>query len=246
VIHRDVKPSNLIINLDVKQGPRVRLLDFGIGKVMTSVRKNNPALTRPGEVVGTPMYMAPEQMTEGAIDPRVDIYAAGVVLFEMLTGRPPFRAPSVAETFVAVLHDEMPKLEVLRPGLPASLSQLVHTAAARRASNRFATVHDMRVALEAAIEELPTLEVGQPPFVAQPEEQHPTLVWRRNDALEDTGDRPRYSRPLPPSLARTLRAANPRDSSLLLPSCPVGFLARRPVVPAAKANVGWRVESATF
>lgn len=246
VIHRDVKPSNLIINLDLKASARVRLLDFGIGKVMTASRKTNPALTRPGEVVGTPMYMAPEQMTEGAIDPRVDIYAAGIVLYEMLAGRPPFRAPSVAETFVAVLHDEMPKLDTLRPGLPAALCAVVHKAAARRAPDRFSTAHEMRVELEKAMAELPAIEVGQQPFLAQPEEQSPTLVWRRSDALENTSDRPRYGRPLPASLARTLRAPNQRDSNLLLPSFPVGFRARRPVVPAAKMNGGWRVESATF
>lgn len=246
VIHRDVKPSNLVINLNPQKGPRLRLLDFGIGKVFSSERKSNPALTRPGEVVGTPMYMAPEQMTEGAIDPRVDIYAAGIVLYEMLAGRPPFRAPSVAETFVAVLHDEMPKLDTLRPGLPASLSALVHKAAARRAPNRFASAHEMRLALEAAMAELPAIEQGQPPFHAQPEEHSPTLVWKRSHALDETADQPRYGRPLPASLARTLHAANARDSSLLLPSVPVGFLARRPVVPAAKLNGGWRVESARF
>jgi serine/threonine protein kinase len=246
VIHRDVKPSNLIINLDAKAGARVRLLDFGIGKVMGTARKNNPALTRPGEVVGTPMYMAPEQMTEGAIDPRVDVYAAGVVLYEMLAGRPPFRAPSVAETFVAVLHDEMPKLETLRPGLPAALTAVVHKAAARRAADRFSTALEMRSELEAALSQLPAVDVDQDPFLAQPEEHSPTLIWRRNDALESTGDRPRYGRPLPASLARTLRAPKARESQFVLPSSPVGFRARRPVVPAAKVMGGWRVESASF
>jgi len=248
VIHRDVKPSNLIINLSAKAGARLRLLDFGIGKVMTEARKSNPALTRPGEVVGTPMYMAPEQMTEGVIDPRVDIYAAGVVLYEMLAGRPPFRAPSVAETFVAVLHDEMPKLDSLRPGLPAALTAVVHKAAARRAPDRFASALEMRAELEAALALLPAVELGAQPFLAQPEEHSPTLVWRRHDdaLLESSGDRPRYGRPLPAALARTLRAANPRDSQAMQPSNPVGFRARRPVVPAAKMYGGWRVESATF
>jgi eukaryotic-like serine/threonine-protein kinase len=249
VIHRDVKPSNLIINLDPTKGPRLRLLDFGIGKVMSKASKQNPALTRPGEVVGTPMYMAPEQMTEGVIDPRVDIYAAGVVLYEMLAGRPPFRAPSVAETFVAVLHDEMPKLEVLRPGLPASLVTVVHKAAARRAGDRFGTALEMRQALEAALRDVPAIEAGQPAIHPQLEEHSPTLVWKRTEEAEDSSEQRRYGRPLPASLARTLRAAtrrDPTDSGLVLPSCPVGFIARRPAVAAAKVAGGWRVQPATF
>ncbi len=246
VIHRDVKPSNLIVDIDGHQTPRLRLLDFGIGKVMSPVRKTDPALTRPGEVVGTPMYMAPEQMTEGAIDPRVDIYAAGVVLYEMLAGRPPFRAPSVAETFVAVLHDDMPRLDALRPDLPAALVALVHKAAARKPNDRFESALEMRLALEQASRTLPEFEPGQSVFSSQTEEQSPTLVWRRSPLLEQSSEYRRYGRPLPASLARTLKPA-PRDGreSVLPGTTPIGFRARRPSL-AAKSFAGWRVQSVSF
>ena len=245
VIHRDVKPSNLIVDLDAPSGPRVRLLDFGIGKVMRAARgKTGPGLTRPGEVVGTPMYMAPEQMTEGAIDPRVDEYAAGIVLYEMLAGRPPFRAPSVAETFVAVLHDEMPRLDLLRPDLPAKLVDVVHKAAARRADDRFDSVLAMRRALIEASAELPACTAGQVLAASQPEEHSPTLVWRRCEVAQSSASHPR-GRPLPASLARTLKLVRHDGAIPLLPSTtPVGFRARPS--PAARAVGGWRVQSVSF
>jgi serine/threonine protein kinase len=245
VIHRDVKPSNLIIDLDGEGEPRLRLLDFGIGKVISPQELRSPALTRPGEVVGTPMYMAPEQMTESAIDPRVDIYAAGVVLFEMLAGRPPFRAPSVAETFVAVLHDEMPQLCALRPDLPEELAAVVHKAAARKADERYGSAREMRLALEAAMQALPVGEPGQEIFVARSEEHSPTLIWQRAPQVEESNEYRRYGRLLPASVARTLKPPRRRRDSILPTTTPVGFRARRRPI-AAKAVGGWRVQSVSF
>ncbi len=242
VIHRDVKPSNLIVDLEHENAPRVRLLDFGIGKVFAQTgMRRSPALTRPGEVVGTPMYMAPEQMIEGAIDPRVDIYAAGIVLYEMLAGRPPFRAPSVAETFVAVLHDEMPRLDVLRPGLPQALVQLVHRAASKRPDGRFASAHDMRVALEALLPEVAQIDVGMPLLAEHNEEQSPTLVWRRDPQVDESGAQRRGARPMPWALARTLRKSEPGLDSGSAPRAltPIGFRVNRRAPLWAKAS-GWR------
>jgi serine/threonine-protein kinase len=245
VIHRDVKPSNLIVDISCPDAPRLRLLDFGIGKVFSEGPRRSPALTRPGEVVGTPMYMAPEQMIEGAIDPRVDVYAAGIVLYEMLAGRPPFRAPSVAETFVAVLHDEMPRLDLLRPGLPAALVELVHKATSRRPDGRFATARDMRVALEALASDMAEIEVGMPLFTEQNDEQCPTLVWRRDPNVEASGEQRRGARPLPWALARTLRKSDRPSQSGSGPRSllPVGFRAARRA-PLWPKVTGWREESA--
>jgi serine/threonine-protein kinase len=245
VIHRDVKPSNLIVDIEGEgaRAPRLRLLDFGIGKMFSEGPRRSPALTRPGEVVGTPMYMAPEQMIEGAIDVRVDVYAAGIVLYEMLAGRPPFRAPSVAETFVAVLHDEMPRLEVLRPGLPEALVALVHKATSKRPDGRFASTCDMRVALEALLPTLAELEVGVPMLSEQSDEQCPTLVWRREPEVEASGELRRGARPLPWGLARTLRKSDRPSQSGSGPRSrpPVGFRAPRPPL---WPKVGWIEQSA--
>lgn len=240
VIHRDIKPSNVIVALDDEEPkrPPLRLLDFGIGKPLGNSR-DDLVLTRPGSVVGTPMYMAPEQMIEGAIDQRVDVYSAGVVLFEMLAGRPPFRAPSVAETFVAVLHDEMPKLGTLCPSLPSSLVAVVERAAARKPDDRFESASAMLSALAEAQRELPPRAPNEPKF-QQGEEQSPTLVWQR-DGADQSNERRCYGRPLPASWIHTLRPANRKDRRQggLSSKGPIGFLS--PPSPAARAVGGWRV-----
>ncbi|HEX6245610.1 MAG TPA: serine/threonine-protein kinase [Polyangiales bacterium] len=246
VVHRDVKPSNLIVDLDSGTSlPRLRLLDFGIGKVMrSSSRRSNPALTRPGEVVGTPMYMAPEQMLEGAIDQRVDVYAAGIVLFEMLAGRPPFRAPSVAETFVAVLHDEMPDLAQLRPGLPPALVQLVTKAASKSPAHRYESATEMRRTLEAVLPLLPAEDtMDTSPVWERSDEHSPTLVWQRPTDLARSRSQPRSHRPFPTGWGPTLRAVERGGPQAGLPLPPLGFLARRPSVGSVKPG-GWRVVSA--
>jgi serine/threonine protein kinase len=193
------------------------------------------------------MYMAPEQMIEGAIDPRVDVYAAGIVLYEMLAGRPPFRAPSVAETFVAVLHDDMPRLSTLRPGLPVALVELVHRACSRRPDGRYACATDMRLALEAVLPEMDSVEVGAPMLLAQDYEQSPTLVWRRDPQVEASGSLRRGARPLPWVLARTLRKAERSADSGSGPRAllPVGFRASRRTPVWAHVS-GWREESVSL
>jgi serine/threonine-protein kinase len=246
VIHRDVKPSNLIVDLDsIMSASRLRLLDFGIGKAMrSSTRRSNPALTRPGEVVGTPMYMAPEQMLEGAIDQRVDLYAAGVVLFEMLAGRPPFRAPSVAETFVAVLHDEMPDLDQLRPGLPAALVSVVTKAAAKSPGQRFTSASEMLHSLEAVIRLLPANDAADSsPVWERADEHSPTLVWQRPEDVARSRSQRRSHRPFPTCWGPTLRAVERGAPQAGQPLPPLGFLPRRPSIGGERPG-GWRVVSA--
>jgi serine/threonine protein kinase len=246
VVHRDVKPSNLIVDLEASgDTPRLRLLDFGIGKALRGAqRRSSPALTRPGEVVGTPMYMAPEQMIEGAIDQRVDVYAAGIVLYEMLAGRPPFRAPSVAETFVAVLHDEMPDLNTLRPGLPATLVSLVKKAAAKAPAQRFETAAEMLRSLQAVLPELPEEDPAHDWSLWERSDEHsPTLIWQRPTDVAESHAR-RHARPLPPSCARTLRAVEHCEHAFpgISARTPLGYRARRPVMAAKFC--GWREASA--
>ncbi|MFT3925522.1 MAG: protein kinase [Myxococcales bacterium] len=108
-------------------------------------------------MLGTPLYMAPEQVLTMPVDERADIYAAGVVLYEMLAGRTPFHGESIGEVFAAVLRDEVPPLRSIRPELPASLEHLVHRAMARQPEARFQTAYTMRAALLSAIQELVAL-----------------------------------------------------------------------------------------
>jgi serine/threonine-protein kinase len=150
VVHRDIKPANLIIKFGQDGSAHVRLMDFGISKSVC----REPAdlkLTRVGTVIGTPHYMAPEQITGDQVDARADIYATGVVLFEMLTGRTPYQGETTAEVVAAVLrHDERAFCSFFSH-VPARVQAVVLRAMAAKPGDRFMTVRDMRAALTEAL-----------------------------------------------------------------------------------------------
>ncbi len=108
IIHRDLKPGNIfLLDTDDPQ-PRIKLLDFGIARVME--REGEQPLTEPGTAIGTPEYMAPEQLMAQPVDQRTDIYALGVVLYELLCGKVPFAAKSIGEIYGMVMKDLPPPL----------------------------------------------------------------------------------------------------------------------------------------
>jgi eukaryotic-like serine/threonine-protein kinase len=144
VVHRDVKPSNVFLP---RQGPS-KLLDFGVAKLMDS----EVALTRRGAAVGTPRYMSPEQACGEQVDSRSDLYAVGLLLFEMLAGQSPFEGASDREIFEAHLHRMPPPLSEFCPDAPEELTRLVarlleKEPAARpsRAGSALALLRAMRV-----------------------------------------------------------------------------------------------------
>jgi serine/threonine protein kinase len=153
LIHRDIKPSNLLVDLRPAASRRLVLIDFGVGKFVRQ-DPDDPQLTVHGALVGTPHYMAPEQVAGFGVEARSDLYAAGVVLYEMLAGRTPFMGNSVVEVLAAVLRDPIPPLDSVRPGLPASLLRVVEKATARKVGDRFETAAKMRIALAAATEDV--------------------------------------------------------------------------------------------
>lgn len=137
VIHRDVKPDNI----HILPGNIVKLTDFGIARIAEET-----SLTAVGQVFGTPSYMSPEQVRGGALDPRTDLFSAGVVLYEMLTGRKPFTGDNVASvTHSIVSADPTPLV-----GVPAALAQATMRALRKFPSERFATAAEMMQALRAA------------------------------------------------------------------------------------------------
>jgi serine/threonine protein kinase len=143
VVHRDIKPSNLF--LVGGEPERVKVIDFGIARVEVGAH----ALTRPGASLGTAGYMAPEQATEAAdVDARADVYGLGCVLFECLTGQPPFRGRP-ASLLVKVLRDKPPRPSDLRAGLTADIDALVARLLAKDRSERPADASDLLRALEA-------------------------------------------------------------------------------------------------
>jgi serine/threonine-protein kinase len=111
IVHRDLKPDNLMLVPDTAMtyGFRVKVLDFGVAKLVGTDR---PIVTLEGQTVGTPLYMAPEQCLSAAraIGPRADVYALGVILYQMVRGDPPFVRPSVQEVLAAHVNDPVPPL----------------------------------------------------------------------------------------------------------------------------------------
>ncbi len=142
IIHRDLKPNNLMRNA---QG-RMVLMDFGIAKAIVGAEK----LTQTGMVLGTPQYLAPEQAQGRDLTAATDIYALGVILFEILTGRVPFDDPSALVVALAHLREPPPALRTLRPDLPPAVEAVVLQALAKAPEARFASAGALATAFQAA------------------------------------------------------------------------------------------------
>ena len=133
IIHRDLKPENVLLVTKEGQPDFVKVLDFGIAKSadFEETVKNNRRLTRPGVAMGTPEYMAPEQAAGKPADPRSDIYAVGSILYEMLTGTPPYEGENVMEVLHKKANQAPTPLGSLRPGISAAVEELVARSMAR-------------------------------------------------------------------------------------------------------------------
>jgi len=140
IVHRDLKPDNIFLIDKDDQRDFVKLLDFGISKVIDpDLEVAATKLTTTGVVIGTPLYMAPEQALGSEVDHRADIYACGVILYEMLAGRPPFDGATYAVLVGKLLTQEPDHLAAVRSGLPAALVAAVHRALDKDPAHRFAT-----------------------------------------------------------------------------------------------------------
>ena len=143
IIHRDLKPSNVFVTPN-----GVKLLDFGLARAIGPASTSD-ALTQEGVFVGTPRYAAPEQIAGGTVDARADLFAAGVMLFEMLTGRPPFTGATVADVMHAVLHAPAPVLT----GSPAvsAVDRVLCRALAKAPADRHASAEAVAAELRAIL-----------------------------------------------------------------------------------------------
>ena len=139
LVHRDIKPANIVLN-----GGEVKVLDFGIARA-----DGTHATTATGTVVGTAAYLSPEQASGRKADPRSDLYSLGCVLFEMLTGRPPFTADSAVGLAYRQVHDDPGPPSAWRPGLPASLDRITARLLAKDPASRPPTAAAARAGLLA-------------------------------------------------------------------------------------------------
>jgi eukaryotic-like serine/threonine-protein kinase len=137
IVHRDLKPENVFLSRRVGCRPLVKLMDFGFAKGQG--RGDQTALTRPGRALGTPRYMAPEQLLGVGVDARTDLFAVAVMLYESLTGVHPFLAGSLQELQAKILYEPPPPLGFLRPDLSRELEDVLLHALAKRPAARLSS-----------------------------------------------------------------------------------------------------------
>ena len=163
MIHRDIKPANLMINV---MGQAI-LMDFGIAKIV-----GGQSHTATGAVVGTAMYMSPEQIKGESPDSRSDIYSLGVTLFEMVSGQPPYKADSAMTLMMMHVNDPVPDIKKLNPDVPNELVAIINKALAKDPNDRYQTVAQMAAALRNALGSAKTgaHETPMPPGATMVEE----------------------------------------------------------------------------
>lgn len=140
VVHRDVKPGNIWLLED----GGVKLLDFGIAQIASST------MTRAGDMMGSASYMSPEQIVGKAVDARADVFAAGVVLYELLTGQRPYAADSPTATLMKIMDEAPPPIETLVPDLPRPLIGIVSRALEKDPARRYVNAGDFGAELRLA------------------------------------------------------------------------------------------------
>jgi serine/threonine-protein kinase len=141
IVHRDLKPANVLIN----EAGLLKVVDFGVAAVQ---REGETQLTKTGYVIGSPKYMAPEQILGKKVDPRADIYALGVIMYEMLTGVPPYSRGDHMSVMYQHVQGKARAPREVNPALPPELSEVIVQAMAVDKNKRFQSMDELRVALE--------------------------------------------------------------------------------------------------
>jgi serine/threonine protein kinase len=150
IVHRDLKPSNLFVTQHVDGTPLVKVLDFGISKMVdfNAPQGGGHTLTASGAVMGSPMYMSPEQVRDAkAVDARSDIWALGIILYELFTGKTPFEGTTLGDTLARIIADPLKRIREVRGEIPEGLDAVVMRCLERRVERRIQTVGELVGAL---------------------------------------------------------------------------------------------------
>ncbi len=203
IVHRDLKPGNVMLTA---QG-RVKVMDFGLAKQLSAAERREAAttasvpvarpvipLTDPGIRVGTPDYMAPEQVLGDAVDERADLFAFGILLCELLTGKHPFRRLSASETMAAILREPPTLAPSTASPLPGSVATLLRRLLAKAPADRFTSIADVRHDLSRLASSIgdttlntPALEKPTVRTMVGREAEHAELRRRLEDAIVGRG-----------------------------------------------------------
>src|SRR5882762_3638291 len=230
VIHRDIKPANVMLD---SQG-RAKLTDFGVARVTDSDR-THAERTQAGTVVGTPAYMSPEQIQGQRIDRRTDIFSAGVILYQFLTGQKPFTGEGAWTVAKKIIQEDPPMPSSINMALSPEFDRVVAKALAKDPDQRFATAREFSQALKRAAEGKPAVPEAEPTLVVPrdppvTQATHPEALrsgemelefWRSIKDSDDANDFELYVRQFPQGVyaslaarkAAKLRSGSPADDS---------------------------------
>ena len=240
VVHRDLKPGNVVLLQRRGTGELIKIFDFGIAKLADRalVAGDASRLTRDGAIFGTPHYIAPEQAQGAAVDGRADLYSLGVLLYRMLSGRLPFEGNAVA-VILAHIGREPPPLSTVAPDLRPELAAVVMRCLAKDADHRFASAEDFIEALDRATSPHPraTPRAATPALERDPAPD-PPWTSARLPALSSTPMQQRSPTASPALASRPGTTAPPRAATTAIATAAPSRSARRGSDPALAHAVG--------